>query len=119
MNFFKRKKKKTELEIENELTSEIINSNINSIKARVIQYVATDIELPPDINYICDFTLDIMPDINSIIWCPDNKKNKLIPYKVIRYDFIIDTDSDAGSYVYIVVDTASLTDISKNIYGIY
>ena len=110
--------KKSNLNIEQELTKEIIEHNTSeevvNVSAKIIQYYVnvdseeTDI---PTIIFICDFHSSIMPDIGSIIWCPNKDKNKLEPYKVIRFDFIEDPNTDLNKDIFIVVKPAIQTDI--------
>ena len=110
--------KKSNLNIEQELTREVIEHNTSeevvNVSAKIIQYYVnvdseeTDI---PTIIFICDFHSSIMPDIGSIIWCPNKDKNKLEPYKVIRFDFIEDPNTDLNKDIFIVVKPAIQTDI--------
>ena len=114
--------KKSNLNIEQELTKEVIEHNTSeevvNVSAKIIQYYVnvdseeTDI---PTIIFICDFHSSIMPDIGSIIWCPNKDKNKLEPYKVNRFDFIEDIDNNSN--LYIVVNEANIQDITK--YNVY
>lgn len=71
----------------------------------------------PDIIHICDFHVDTLPNQDSIIWCPNETQTNLIPYKVIRYDFIEDPEQEINSKIYIVVTDAKLSDITnENVY---
>lgn len=109
------KKEKTELEIEEEIENNIIDNNLKSQKstAIVIQYYCTDEDEVPQVLKICNFHSDILPSPDSIIWAPNEEISKLIPYKVIRYDFFEDPETDASSYVYIVVQPAYTHDVVK------
>lgn len=117
MKFFNfiSKKKKTELELEEELTNDIIEENNQetqeTVTAIVIKYIERDEGEIPEILKICNFHSELFPETNSIIWAPNLKKDKLIPYKVIRVDFIEDLDSDVCKFNYIVVKDATISDI--------
>ena len=95
---FLNKNKKTDQEIEEEITKTIIDEDIqekkDTVTAMVIKYIEKEEGEIPEIFKICNFHADILPDMNSIIWAPNINKNKLVPYKVIRIDFIEDLDSD-------------------------
>lgn len=114
-NFLNKKKKKTELEIENEITDSIIEENIqeqeDTVSAMIITYIEQDEGEIPKMFKICNFHSDLIPEQNSIIWAPNLNKTKLIPYKVIRMDFIEDLNSDVYKYNYIVVKEATISDI--------
>lgn len=113
--------KKSEKQIEDLYESKIIEENeaedekeVNSVKFVVIKYEYTDEDAPvPSMDVICKLHTDVMPMIDSIIWAPSTQRNCLLPYKVIRYDYIEDPDSDAYKYTYIVVKDALNTDIIK------
>ncbi len=117
MKFFNflSKKKKTELEIEEEITNNIIEEEtqeqVETVTAIVIKYIENDEGEIPEIFKICNFHSEMLPDINSIIWAPDLNKNKLMPYKVIRIDFIEDLDVNIAKFNYIVVKDAMISDI--------
>ena len=109
------RKKKTELEIEEELEKEIISENIKDKKynSMVIRYkLEVDQEIPSIVK-ICDFHGNILPSENSIIWAPDENNTKLIPYKVVRYDFIEDPETDESLITYIVVVPAKINEITN------
>lgn len=117
MNFLKKLfHKKTDLEIETEIEQQVIQNN-NSLKestnAIIIKYVYNENTETPELKTICEFHNEMMPDINSIIWAPNDKKTLLIPYKVIRFDFIEDVQEDniANNLIYIVVKDAAYKDI--------
>lgn len=114
MNIFK---KKSNHSIEDDIVQEVIQHNTEEsdiIYAKIIEYyINPDDEENevPNILFICDFHNSVMPDINSIIWCPNKAKDKLEPYKVIRFDFIEDLNTDLNKNVFIVVTPAKQTDI--------
>jgi hypothetical protein len=115
-NFLHKRKKKTDLEIEEEITNEIIEENIKEeqeeIKAIVIKYKVNDFnEEVPDIIKICNFHSELIPSEDSIIWAPNKEKTKLIPYKVVRIDYIEDLNTDAKNFIYIVVKDATINNI--------
>ena len=118
MKFFNflHKKKKTDLEIEEEITEEVIKENEAEVKRNitgiVIKYMFDeDSSEIPEMIKICNLHSSILPDINSIIWAPNKNQNKLLPYIVIRYDFIEDLETDACDFTYIVVKDAEINDI--------
>lgn len=107
-------KNKTDEEIEEEIVNEVIAENESSETSniKVIQYFINDIEdSVPTIKLICMLHYDRIPEIGSIIWCPNIELRSLIPYKVIRYDYIEDVDSEANKYNYVVVKEATTQDI--------
>ena len=107
--------KKTELEKELEIEEEIINDNVEQKPtAIIIKYFIEDEETPPKIIKICNFHNEIMPDINSIIWAPNEANTMLVPYKVIRFDFIEDENETLRTFTYIVVSDARYSDIITN-----
>lgn len=108
------RKKKTELEIEEEITKEIIseNSQTRKVDSVVIRYKLEEDQDVPRIVKICDFHGNILPSENSIIWAPDENNTKLLPYKVKRFDFIEDPETDASSFTYIVVVPAQTNEIT-------
>lgn len=55
----------------------------------------------------------MLPDRDSVIWCPNGNMTNLLPYKVIRYDYIEDpnTENNIYKFVYIVVRPATNSDI--------
>ena len=55
-----------------------------------------------------------MLDINSIIWAPNEANTMLVPYKVIRFDFIEDENETLRTFTYIVVSDARYSDIITN-----
>lgn len=114
-NFLSKKNKKTEQELEEEITNAIIDEDLQekqeTVTAMVIKYIEKDEGEIPEIFKICNFHSEMFPDQGSIIWAPNIKRNKLIPYKVIRVDFIEDLDSDVCKYNYIVVKDATINDI--------
>ncbi len=117
-NIFKKLfNKKTDIQIEDEIEDEIIKENKqNEIKATamVIQYIINNEDNPvPEIKFLCEFHSEIFPESNSIIWAPNKENTKLLPYKVIRYDFIEDPNSEFINMVYIVVEPALLNNIVK------
>ena len=119
MKFFNflSKKKKTDIEVEQEIEEEIISENIKeqeNIKAIVIEYIISENSEIPQIKKICNFHLDLLPEQNSIIWAPNDKQTNLLPYKVIRLDFIEDPDTDAQNFIFIVVKPATTQDIVLN-----
>ena len=122
MNIFKQlfNNKKTELEKEEEIEREVIDNNIslqNKTNICIIKYKVKEDNDIPDIIHICDFHVDTLPNNDSIIWCPNETQTNLIPYKVIRYDFIEDPEQEINSKIYIVVTDAKLSDITnENIY---
>ena len=109
------RKKKTELEIEEEITREIIAENSQNRKAEsiVIRYKLEEDQVVPTIVKICDFHGNILPSEGSIIWAPDENNTKLLPYKVKRFDFIEDPETDASSFNYIVVVPAQTNEITN------
>lgn len=111
---FLSKKKKTEIELEDELTEEIIEENIEenkNVTAIIIKYIINENTEIPKMYKICNYHSEIFPDINSIIWAPNNKQDKLLPYKVIRLDFIENQDNE--NIILIIVEDALITDIKK------
>lgn len=109
-----------EIQLEQKIEKEIIEESekqLESIKVTgiVIKYIVDDNDIPQIIK-ISDFHNNIMPDPDSIIWASNGKN--LLPYKVIRYDFIEDPDLEKGiaSNVYIVVKDALNSDILKNVF---
>jgi hypothetical protein len=111
---FLHKKKKTELEIENEITEEIIEENIkeeSNTTAIVIKYIIDEDTEIPSMFKICNYHSDMFPEPNSIIWAPNINQTSLLPYKVIRLDFIENPDN--VNELLIIVKDASLTDISN------
>lgn len=115
MNIFNIFKKKTELEIEEELEQQIISENSKEYKveARIIEYKLEEDQDVPSIFVISDFHGNILPTENSIIWAPDENNTKLMPYKVTRFDFIEDPETDASMFTYIVVVPAKTSDITN------
>ena len=111
--------KETELEKEEKIEQELIEETIQQqidIKTTgiVIKYILEDIEdKVPQIYKICEFHNEILPTPGSIIWAPNSEETVLMPYKVLRYDYIEDPDIDKKlfNYVYIVVIDASNSDI--------
>lgn len=107
--------KESELEKESKLTEEIINNNLSEIetKVRIIKYTVNENTEEPIVNIISDFHNQIMPSIDSIIWAPNKEKTKMVPFKVIRFDFFEDPDTDADSFIYIVVKDAELYEVTN------
>ena len=114
---FLNKKKKTDIQVEEEITEEIIKENEEEIKRDitgiVIKYKFDEDNYSeiPEMIKICNLHSPILPEINSIIWAPNKNQNKLLPYKVIRYDFIEDLETDACDFTYVVVTEAVINDI--------
>ncbi len=111
---FLHKKKKSDIELENELTEEIIEENIEeskNITAIIIKYIINEHTEIPEMYKICNYHSEIFPNIDSIIWAPNNKQDKLLPYKVIRLDFIENQDDE--NIILIIVEDALITDIKK------
>lgn len=108
------KKNKTEVEQEEELEKEVIDNNLkqNKTNVSIIKYNIQEDNEIPDIIHICNFHPDILPNEGSIIWAPNKEQTTLIPYKVIRFDFIEDPEQEINSKIYIVVIEAKLTDIT-------
>ena len=103
-------------DIEEEIEKEVIDNNIslqNKTNICIIKYKVTEDNDIPDIIHICDFHVDTLPNQDSIIWCPNETQTNLIPYKVIRYDFIEDPEQEINSKIYIVVTDAKLSDITN------
>lgn len=122
-NIFHRKNSE---EIEDELTREIIEEDENNIRelqnrdipASVIEYVPSDDDSGIAVMHVlCEnFLAGILPEPGSIIWC--RNKDKLIPYKCDRYDFICDQNEYNSIRTYIVVVPAKPSDItSTHLYG--
>ena len=109
------RKKKTELEIEEEITREIIaeNSQNRKVDSIVIRYKLEEDQVVPSIVKICDFHGNILPSEGSIIWAPDENNTKLLLYKEKRFDFIEDPETDASSFNYIVVVPAQTNEITN------
>lgn len=111
--------KESEIEKEEKLENEIIQEAIQAeteLKptAIVIMYAYDDIEdSVPQIQTICEFHNAMLPDKDSIIWCPNGNMTSLLPYKVIRYDYIEDpnTENNIYKFAYIVVRPATNSDI--------
>lgn len=63
----------------------------------------------PTIVKVCNFSGDLLPEIGSIIWGPDQTHKFMIPYKVSRIDFMEDeTDGVSTQHrILIVVRPAS------------
>lgn len=113
MKFFKQNKSETELE--EEIENEVIDNNLKQKQTNVsiIKYNIQEDQEIPDIIHICDFHPTTLPSEGSIIWAPNKEQTSLIPYKVIRFDFIEDPEQEINSKIYIVVKEARLTDIIK------
>lgn len=110
------KKKPTNFEQEQLIEKEIIEYNFNikeNIYGIVIKYDIVSDNLIPVITKICDFHCEVLPNIDSIIWAPNKERDKLEPYKVIRYDYIEDVDNNNN--LYIVVVNANINDIISDI----
>lgn len=107
------KKKVTTLEEEKELEKNIIenNSEVNLSNTYIITYITIDEDTPPELKIIGLFHAEILPEKDSIIWCVSETKDKLVPYKVIRFDFIEDPDPNINNRIYIVVVPAKYNDI--------
>ena len=108
-------KKKTDIEQEEEIENEVIDNNLKQKKTNVsiIKYNIQEEQEIPDIIHICDFHPDILPNEGSIIWAPNKEQTSLMPYKVIRFDFIEDPEQEINSKIYIVVTEAKLNDITN------
>ena len=111
-NFLKFKKTQ---ETEDEYLDRIANEN--KIEASreasnmvVIKYIQETFSSVPEIIKITEFKSSVLPDKGSIIWAPDSDKKQLLPYKVIRFDFIQETEEN-NKNVYIVVTDAEPKDI--------
>ena len=111
MNFkFWKKDNITESELEEIAIQENSKDNEeNKVTGIIIQYIQQDGHNDPAMIKLSDFHNDILPQPNSIIWI-SNKKN-LLPYKVIRYDYIEDENIMTSKYVYIVVTNALPEDV--------
>lgn len=109
------KKKKTEFEQEEELEKEIIDNNLKQKNTNIciIKYEIQEDQDIPEIIHICDFHPDVLPNEGSIIWAPNKEQTSLIPYKVIRFDFIEDSEQEINSKIYIVVSDAKISDITS------
>lgn len=72
----------------------------------------------PVIIKICSFSGDYLPDINSIIWGPDQTHKFLIPYRVVRLDYMEDESEGVSVQhrIMIVVKNAD-TDSIMSIYS--
>ena len=117
VNKLRKKPKKTEIEIEQEIEEEIIKENLQEeekITAIIIEYIIDENSEIPKIKKICNFHSELLPEQNSIIWAPNSNQTRLLPYKVLRLDFIEDLDTDAKNFIYIVVKPALLNDIAVN-----
>ena len=74
-----------------------IKSQSMTIK-KTIQVITYVVDLTINKNYpiiqtICNFNGDILPEIDSIIWAPDITHQFLVPYKVLRIDFLEDEEN--------------------------
>ena len=113
------KKEKSNEELEDELTEQIIKENEDALQqayeeelqASVITYVKADDEYDTihPVVLVDTYTAKMMPDIGSIIWITES--NVMRPFKVIRYDFMQNENLYESMKVYIVVRAAVNADI--------
>lgn len=115
-NYFK--KKKSNKEIEENISAEIVAENEKELKqytpyGRIITYIQTEDQQVPTIWNMGIFHSNVLPDIGSIIWVANEDTSELNPWKVIRFDFIEDLNIENALFPYIVVVKASQDDITK------
>lgn len=123
MRFFDWFKKKTSVDIENEMTEEVIRENeeyLNEntpeiLPVSVIRYLKDDDDSAPQIEILCEqFHGPMLPEPGSIIWIADDYTRTSRPYKCIRYDFFESDDEYERSRSYIVVQCASSSEVMPN-----
>lgn len=115
-----RKPQKTNEELEDELTEQIITEHEEALReayeeslpASVIAYEpdeSTDYVSAQSVVLVENYTCKMLPSENSILWIPVD--GFLRPFKFVRFDFI-QTDNEYESMrVYIVVKPAMQTDV--------
>lgn len=124
MSFFNWFKKKSSIEVEDELAEQAIRENEelmneaeieSSIPATIIRYFKEDDDAPPSIEILSeDFHGPVLPETGSIIWIKDDDTRTTRPYKCIRYDYFESDDEYERSRCYIVVEAAKSSDIMPN-----
>lgn len=118
MNIFNYFKKKSNKEIEETLSEQIVAENEKEVTQYtpygcIITYVQTEENVAPTIWNLGTFHSSVLPDIGSIIWIPNEDTAELKPWKVIRFDFIEDLNIENALFPYIVVVNATQNDITE------
>lgn len=70
--------------------NKIIKENSATKSKEVIQYLNNG-----SMYKVCNFNGDILPEKNAIIWAPDRARKTLVPYRVIRIDYLEDDEQHA------------------------
>ena len=108
------KKAKSNEELEDELTEQILKENEEALhqayeedlQASVITYVQSDDEYDTihPVVLVDIYTGKMMPDVGSIIWITET--NIMRPFIVVRYDYMQNDNMYESMKVYIVVRPA-------------
>lgn len=121
MKLFDYFKKKSNKEIEETISDQIVAENEKEVTQYtphgcIITYIQTEDEIAPTIWNMGIFHSSVLPDIGSIIWIANEDTSELKPWKVIRFDFIEDLNIENALFPYIVVVKATQNDITDVMY---